>query len=398
MQTKLTQGNKSNYEIILTCEADDLAHAEKHALEHFQKETDASWFRKWYVPLDVVKEKVNPEYLQMAIYEHLINDGLKSILNENKDLKFIGQPYDINPEQKEDKVTLGLKLDIYPEVEVKNQKREKVTVKKIDATPTAEEKENAMNQLKKNYADYKDTDKIAQDTVSKISLQYLDKDGKELHKSSTFVGEPEFTADPFWAKTFLDKKKDEEVEIKYIEGLPQQLQFTKEGKSTTIKATPIEVKQIILPKFDEELLKKLFGPESEVKNEKDLSKFIDKTLAEQKEEGELVKAVENYIQDVMKESMDVTIPHTMIEQENKVRVENLHQRFGGSKEKMKQYFDQMGEEKTKAFLADIKKSAGESLKKFFVLRHICDTLGLEINREKPEKLEIEQKLYNKFNK
>jgi hypothetical protein len=42
MQTKLTQGNKSNYEIILTCEADDLAHAEKHALEHFQKETDAS--------------------------------------------------------------------------------------------------------------------------------------------------------------------------------------------------------------------------------------------------------------------------------------------------------------------------------------------------------------------
>lgn len=159
-----------------------------------------------------------------------------------------------------------------------------------------------------------------------------------------------------------------------------------------------DIKKVVYPEFDTPMIEKLFGKDAEVKTEKQLMDFIEKSLAEQKQETLLVKAVEDYIQAVKKESMEVTIPHTMTNEEYKVRVENLHQRFGGSKEKVKQFFDQMGEEKSKAFLEDIRKAAAESLEKFFILKQVCDSLTLDINREKPGKLEIEEKLYAKFNK
>jgi len=89
-----------------------------------------------------------------------------------------------------------------------------------------------------------------------------------------------------------------------------------------------DIKKVVYPEFDTAMIEKLFGKDAEVKTEKQLMDFIEKSLAEQKQETLLVKAVEDYIQAVKKESMEVVIPQTMTNEEYKVRVENLHQRFG----------------------------------------------------------------------
>jgi FKBP-type peptidyl-prolyl cis-trans isomerase (trigger factor) len=68
----------------------------------------------------------------------------------------------------DEKKTISVKLDIYPEVEVKDDKWKKNKMKKIESKATDVEVEDALLNLKKNYADYKDTDKIAKDTVSKV--------------------------------------------------------------------------------------------------------------------------------------------------------------------------------------------------------------------------------------
>lgn len=400
MEKKLNKAKQSNYEVELHVSADEYAQAEKKALKHFQKDIAVDGFRKGEVPLEMVKEKVSPQYITIGIYEELINTGIQEILTDDKSARFIGEPYDINQDQKDDKTIIIFKLDVYPEVEIKNTKREKVSIPAVDSKPTKEDMDNAVMQLKKNYADYQDTDILTEETVSKVQVSFQDKDGKELHKTPVFIGEQEFSVDKFWAKTFVGKKKDETVEIAYTEkSLPQGLHYNKEGaKPAKMIATIQDIKKVVYPEFDTPMLEKLFGKESEVKTEKQLMDFIEKSLAEQKHETLLVKAVEDYIQAVKKESMEVVIPQTMTNEEYKVRVENLHQRFGGSKEKVKQFFDQMGEEKSKAFLEDIRKAAAESLEKFFILKQVCDSLTLDINREKPGKLEIEEKLYAKFNK
>jgi uncharacterized protein (UPF0305 family) len=69
-----------------------------------------------------------------------------------------------------------MKLDVFPEVIVSNSDWEKEHFDEIDNNPTKEEIDNAMTSLKKNYADYKDTDLIKEDTISKLSIEYLAKD------------------------------------------------------------------------------------------------------------------------------------------------------------------------------------------------------------------------------
>jgi uncharacterized protein YaaW (UPF0174 family) len=68
----------------------------------------------------------------------------------------------------------------------------------------------------------------------------------------------------------------------------------------------------------------------------------------------------------------------------------------GGKEKVEEYFKQLWEEKKKAFIDDIRKSATDSLEKYFILQKVCEELKLKINREKPSNLEIEIKLYEKL--
>jgi FKBP-type peptidyl-prolyl cis-trans isomerase (trigger factor) len=80
------------------------------------------------------------------------------------------------------KKTISVKLDIYPEVEVKDDKWKKNKMKKIESKATDAEVDEALLNLKKNYADYQDTDKIEKDTVSKVAIDFLDKDGTELEK------------------------------------------------------------------------------------------------------------------------------------------------------------------------------------------------------------------------
>ncbi|NOZ44094.1 MAG: hypothetical protein GXP45_02960, partial [bacterium] len=48
----------------------------------------------------MVEKNVEAQYIKIGIYEELINNTLKEILDENKKIKFMGEPYDIHEEEK----------------------------------------------------------------------------------------------------------------------------------------------------------------------------------------------------------------------------------------------------------------------------------------------------------
>ena len=156
-----------------------------------------------------------------------------------------------------------------------------------------------------------------------------------------------------------------------------------------------DCKKVVLPELTEAMLLQLFGKDSTVKTEEELKTFIHDTLAQQKFEADLIKSIEELLQTVKTQSMSVTIPKTLVDEEFATRMKSLQERFGGE-EKLTQYFKQIGEEKGKAFLDDIKKAAKESLEKFFILQKMVQALNIDINREKPEHLEVEHKLYEKL--
>ena len=333
----------------------------------------------------------------MGIYEKLINIGLQELLKEQPELKLIGEPYDLKQEKRGDDTVIDLKLDIFPEVEVVNNDREKASITPIDNTSTQEEIEGTMMNIKKQYADYQDTDTIQLDTISKITLEYLDKEGKVLHTGHTYVGEQEFNEDPFFPKTFVNKKKDESFELTHDEKkLPAVLHHKKgEEKANKIKLTVKDVKKIVLPDMTPEMMKKLFGEDTKLQNENDLIGYIKESIEHQKYDQELIKKIEEVLQNIRNKSMKVIIPQTLINEELKSRIQNLEKRLGG-KEKMEEYFKNMGDEKTKAFFEDITKAAEESLEKFFILQKFTQELKLDVDRNNTEHFAVEQKIYDKL--
>lgn len=397
MEKKVKKGAHANYDIQLTITKKEFEDAKLLMLKEFQKDYEAPGFRKGAAPLDMVEKNVKPEYIDMGAYEKLINMWLQELLKEQPELKLIGEPYDFKQEKKDDTTIVDLKLDIFPEVEVINNDREKEFVTPIDNTATAEEIEGTLMNIKKQYADYKDTDTIQLDTISKITLEYLDKEGKVLHTGHTYVGEQEFAEDDFFPKTFIDKKKDDSFELAHDEKkLPAVLQHKKtDEKADKIKLTVKDIKKIVLPEMTPDMMKKLFGDDTKVQTEEDLVNYIKDSIEHQKYDQELIKKIEWVLSNLRNKSIKVTIPQTLITEELKTRIKSLEERLGG-KEKMEDYFKKMGDEKTKAFFDDITKAAQESLEKFFILQKYTQLLKLDIDRNNNQHFAIEQKLYEKI--
>ena len=397
MEKQLTQWKQCNYQVTFTFTDAEKAGVKNHVLEHFAKDMNIPGFRAGKVPLHMVESKVQPAYVQMAITEHLVNKGIQELLGENKDLKFIGEPYAFDTKEDKGTTTVSFSLDVYPEVEVKGKSWEKVQMNALSVEATEKEVEDSLLNIQKNYADYKDTDTIAvKDTLSKLGLEFFDKEGKSVEKGTTYLGETEFAEDKFWEKTFDGKKKGELVELKYdVKKLPAVL-HAKKGEAASLKVTVQDVKQIVLPELNDEMIVKLFGKDAEVKTNAELRDYIKKEILKQKQESWLVQTIEDYLTEVKKAGVSVIIPKTMVDQELKVRMQNLEKRFG-SAEKVKEYFQQLGEEKAKEFVEGVQSAAAESLEKFFILNKVTELLGLEIDwNSEQEPFFVEKQLYTKL--
>lgn len=398
MNKKLTEGKNCDYIITVSFWDEDKSKVRWHVLEHFAKDMKIPWFRAGKVPMHIVEKNIEPVYIDMTITEHLINDAIQEILKENKDIKFIGEPYGY--ETKEDKWTTNVTfhLDVYPEVKVDGKKWESIKMKEIKVEATDKEVEDSLLNIQKNYADYKDAETISdKNTISKLGLEFVDKNGKTVDKWTTYLWETEFNEDKFWAKTFNGKKKKEEIELAYDEKKLPQVLHAKKGEAKKVKITIQDVKEVVLPELNDKMIEKLFGKDAEVKTNAELRAYIKKEIVNQKEENELVQTIENYLNDVRKSGVNVVIPKTMIDQEFKVRMDNLKHRFG-SEDKVKEYFTQLGEEKSKEFVDGVQSAAAESLEKFFILNKITELLWLNINwnDQNQEPLFVEKQIYWKL--
>ncbi len=285
MNKQLSQGNNCDYLVTMSFTDAEKASVRTHVLEHFAKDMNVPGFRAGKVPLHMVEQKVQPEYIAMAITEHLINKGIQEILAENKELKFIGEPYGFDTKEDKGETTVTFHLDVYPEVEVKGKAWEKVQMNALSVEATEQEVEDSLLNIQKNYADYKDTEVISEkDTISKLGLEFLDKEGQSVEKGTTYLGETEFAEDKFWAKTFEGKKKGELVELKYdAKKLPAVL-HAKKGEAATLTITIQDVKQIVLPELNDEMIVKLFGKDAQVKTNAELRDYIKKEILKQKQE------------------------------------------------------------------------------------------------------------------
>lgn len=364
-----------------------------HVIEMFKNYLDIPGFRKGHIPTALVEQKVSPEQIDAEIIEHIVDHDISKVLKENQEIKFIGSPYGFKDEKDWDITTVTLYLDVYPEVEIKDKKWEKESIKEISTEVSDEEVEEGVNRLKRMYIDYQDTDEISEGTISKIEIESINESGESTRGGNIYLGKQEFEESKFWEKTFKGKKKDESIEIKKSDSLPEELKKKLKEDTIKLKAIIKDIKKEILPEFDEETIKKYFG--NECKNIEELKSMIKKTMQEEKHTEELVKVVEDYVTKLNEKFFSIEIPKTLIEEEFKARIASLEKKLGG-KEKVKEYLEGL-KDKANNFFEDIKTKAAESLKKFFILMKVSDLLNLGIDwNSNLENLIVEKKLYEYF--
>ena len=357
-------------------------------------------FRKGEVPLDMVEKNVQPAYVQLALYEEAMHQGTIQIVKEHEDIKFIGNIYDLQQEEKDGAMIFTYKLDIYPDVETKNTAWEKASIEALDSKATDEEIEETLTNLQKQYADYQPHDIVQEDTICKVTFQILDTSGAEIDKGSLFIGKEEFDEFAIMKQHFVGKKEWEDIQIDYIqEDLPPMLHMKNteaEGEPTHIHASVSDIRKVQLPERNEETIKKLFGNQ-ELKSLDELKAKVAEAIEWQKKEALLMQGIEAYLSQT-KESFDIIIPKTLIDEEMKSRMKSLEERFGWE-DWLKQYYEKIGEEQKTQMDEEIKNAAKTSLEKFFLLRRVVELLELDIKDEdRQTPMAIEGKLYDHFNK
>jgi trigger factor len=152
------------------------------------------------------------------------------------------------------------------------------------------------------------------------------------------------------------------------------------------------IEKQILPDFSDEEISKLFWNDK-ISTYKDLEAEVRRVLAEQKEQKEYAEVIEELVKTAEKE-FDFEVPRTLIESDVKRRMEMMAKRAWWE-EMFKKYLENIWEEQAKKMNDEMSASAEESLKKFFVLKSITDTLWFtEVDRNNT--VELEKKLYDHF--
>lgn len=391
----LEKGNQSNYQIVTTITPEQYNAFKEQALLEFAKTYKKDGYRPGKVPLDMVRKEVNEIYLEMDAMNDIINSSLDILLQEHKDIKFIGQPYNLDKKVEWDNTVFTYNLDVYPEVTVLNDNWKSIRVEAVDGQVTAEELDEAIKSLRQQYATYVDTSAVSHHSVDRLKVIYMNADSEEIFTKTIFVEHADKHDGGF--HNLEGKVVGDVIQLPYNDSVPAKLKYGKEDQiPTTITLEVLKTQTQELPEFTDEKIQELFGNEG-VTSLEILKGKISEVMKEQKYQNTLIGNVDSYVASISP-SFEVQIPKAMIESEYENRYKHMTERFGG-KEKFEAAYLQLPEgktelEKRQTELRDISKA---SLAKFFVLQKVCELLEIkDIARDKD--LDVETKLYDHFNK
>jgi len=77
---------------------------------------------------------------------------------------------------------ITLKLDVYPQATTKNQNYTQLSIGTIVTDITESEIDDAMLNLRKQFATYDNSDVIELTTTNRMRMTFVDQDGQELDK------------------------------------------------------------------------------------------------------------------------------------------------------------------------------------------------------------------------
>jgi trigger factor len=262
------------------------------------------------------------------MYEEVLHTGTNMMLSEHPDHKFIWQLYDLHiDDEKPEIISLQFMIDVYPVIKENNTTWMQNKAPKIQNEVSEKEIDETLQNLKRQYANYKEAEHIGEDSVFKVSLSFLDAQSMEVDTGKLYLWKEDIAEFPQLATYFSGKKEWDSVHIAYDDKLLPPTMHTKKTdmQAKELVATVGDIKDMELPEFTPENIKKFFWND-DIKTEQELREKISSLIATQKEESLLMQTIDTYLQEVMKH-FTLAIPKTLVNEEVKTRMKSLQEKW-----------------------------------------------------------------------
>ncbi|KPD03513.1 trigger factor [Moellerella wisconsensis] len=328
--------------VTITVPAADIEKAVNSELVNAAKKVRIDGFRKGKVPMHIVKQRYGASVLQDVLGDVMQRNFINAII-ENK-VNPAGAP-SYKPEQFEDgkDFTYSVEFEVYPEIEL--QGLDTIEVEKPAVEVKEEDVDNMLDTLRKQQAEWKETDEAAA-ADSRVTVNFSGSiDGEEFEggKAEDFalvMGEGRMI--PGFEEGVVGHKAGEEFDIDV--NFPEDYHAENlKGKAAKFAIVLKKVEQRELPEFTEEFIKRfgiadgtLDGLRAEVRKnmQRELKNAIRSRVKAQVLDG-LVKA------------NDIDVPVAVIDGEIDVLRRQAAQRFGGDEKQAMELPRELFEEQAK---------------------------------------------------
>ena len=291
MEFKSEQINSSELQVEVSYTYPEIKNLIELEVKKQSKKINVDGFRKGKVPPQIIKQRFG-DALEYEAAEKIANDKFWEVVKE-KDLNPINQPVlsDLKFEPGSD-LSFKVKFEIMPEIQVENYTDNEILLP--DFKVTEEEINKEIEYLLNSNRTFESTDLVGEDDnyIIGVEIERLDESGNSMPESKKENIEIDFTNErvqpdikvnsrnkkvgdsfdfSFTDKRTIEKEdhSNEEVEEKYF-----------------YRALINKFQKIILPKLDEELIKKItkekFNSEDQLRNniKTDIQNYYDSQAEE----------------------------------------------------------------------------------------------------------------------
>lgn len=295
-------------------------------------------FRKGKAPRKIIESHYGQEVFYDEALNLLLQGGYYDAVNE-LGLDVISQPSIDTPEVKKDEnIVITGKVEIFPEVEVKNYKN--LEIEKFNTKIGDTEIQQELEKIQKSQGRMENvTDRNSQKGDTLIfdfdgSVDGVSFDGGKAENYELKLGSGQFI--PGFEEQLEDKAIDEDVDVKVT--FPKDYHAEDlAGKDAVFKCKVHEIKTEILPEIDDDLASDTSDFETLEELKKDLAVKLQKAA-----EDRDISVMKDRVLEKLYEENEVEVPSVMIDNELENMIYDMNQSLSGQGINLKQYLEWTG--------------------------------------------------------
>lgn len=329
---------KSNVEVEMVIDAKEWEESVQKVYESSKGKYNIEGFRKGHAPRKVIEKTYGDSVFFQDTVEFLVNKTINEVLDQNPDMEPVAMP----TTQFESFTTEGglkmlIKFEVIPEFKLCEYKGQ--TFKVHPSEVTEHDIEHSIHHLLEDNAKFETVDReIKNGDTAVIDFEgFLGDVAFEGGKGEDYplgIGSHSFIDN--FEDQLVGHKKGENVDVKVK--FPENYQAEElKGKDATFKVTVKEVREKVLPEFDDKFVSNATEFDTVEAYKKDLTAHIQ-DMKDKQQQNELEYAIRDYLL----KNTNIEIPATMIErecQEDKDRLTQALKAYGIS---LEDYLKQTG--------------------------------------------------------